>query len=418
MNPLRAPAEPDPRFEKSVQLFRRATAVIPGGIYGSKSPGFVVPGSYPYFFDRGHGCRLYDVDGNEFIDYMCGYGSQILGYGYEPVLKAGYARLADGDLLTSASPVMVELAETLTQRIDRADWAVFTKNGTDATTLAVSLARVATDKPVILMARGAYHGAANWCSSNEYPVLEDRKHVVEFTYNDTRELSALFATHAGRIAAVIVTPYHHPTFGASRMPDPQWYPAIHRLCDAERALLIMDDIRANFRINAAGSHVEFGASPDLICMGKSIANGSPLGVLLGTESLKKIAASFFISGTFWTAGGPMAMALACLEAMDQHNVLQHLRAMGSLLGDGLVESARESGFAVTVSGPPTIPFMTFDEDPDLFMNQTFCAAMSLRGIYLHPHHNWFISYAHKEPDIRQTLEMARTTFREMAARLG
>ena len=84
MSRLRAPSEPDPRFAKSVEWFRRAEAVIPGGVYGSKSPGFVVPGSFPYYFERGEGCRLYDVDGNEFIDYMCGYGSQILGYGYDP----------------------------------------------------------------------------------------------------------------------------------------------------------------------------------------------------------------------------------------------------------------------------------------------------------------------------------------------
>ena len=129
MSRLRAPAEPDPRFQKSVEWFRRAEAVIPGGIYGSKSPGFVVPGSFPYYFDRGEGCRLYDVDGNEFIDYMCGYGSQILGYGYEPVLKAGFDRMTRGDMLTSPSPVMVELAEKVVGRIRDMEWAVFTKNG-------------------------------------------------------------------------------------------------------------------------------------------------------------------------------------------------------------------------------------------------------------------------------------------------
>ncbi|MFW5688358.1 MAG: glutamate-1-semialdehyde 2,1-aminomutase, partial [Spirochaetota bacterium] len=112
-----APSQPDPRYQTSVNLFRRATKVIPGGIYGTKSPGFIVPGSYPYYFERGDGCRLWDVDGNEFIDYLCGYGSQILGYGYRPVLEAGFDRLTKGDLLTSPSPIMVELAEELVERI-------------------------------------------------------------------------------------------------------------------------------------------------------------------------------------------------------------------------------------------------------------------------------------------------------------
>ena len=112
---------------------------------------------------------------------------------------------------------MVELAERLVQRIDRADWAVFSKNGTDATTLAVSLARVATDKPVILMARGAYHGAANWCSSNEYTILDERQHVIEFEYNDVSGLRGLFGKYAGQIASVIVTPYHHATYASPRL---------------------------------------------------------------------------------------------------------------------------------------------------------------------------------------------------------
>jgi glutamate-1-semialdehyde 2,1-aminomutase len=415
MSQYRAPAEPDSRFVKSVEWFRRAEKVIPGGIYGSKSPGFVVPGSFPYYFDRGEGCRLYDVDGNEFIDYMCGYGSQILGYGYEPVLRAGFERLTKGDLLTSPSPVMVELAERLVGRIRDMEWAVFAKNGTDATTLAVSIARVATNKRIILMAKGAYHGAANWCSSNEYPVLDDRKDVVEFTYNDIAGLEALFEKYAGQIATVILTPYHHPAFAASQMPLPDFYPTVHRLARSEGALLIMDDIRANFRLHDEGSHVAFGAEPDLICMGKSIANGSPLGVLMGRPELKKTAASFFITGTFWTSGAPMSMAMACLDEMDRNNVLEHVQKMGLLLGDGLTMLAKEAGFAVTVSGPPAIPFMTFDDDPDLFTGQAFCARMARRGIYLHPHHNWFISYAHKEKDIQQTLDAARNVFTEMAA---
>jgi glutamate-1-semialdehyde 2,1-aminomutase len=411
MTQFRAPAEPDIRFKKSVEWFRRATAVIPGGIYGTKSPGFVVPGSYPYYFDRGEGCRLYDVDGNEFIDYMCGYGSQILGYGYRPVLEAGFSRLSNGDLLTSPSPVMVELAEILVHKINGMDWAVFGKNGTDATTLAVTLARVETDKPVLLMARGSYHGAANWSSSNEYPVLDDRRHVVEFTYNDIEGLEHLFARHAGRIAALILTPYHHPAFAASQMPDPEFYPAVHRLCEDEGALLIMDDIRANFRVHEEGSHVYFGARPDLVCMGKSIANGSPLGVLLGSAKLKKAATSFFITGTFWTSGAPMDMAKACMAELERLDVLSHVNSMGALLGDGLRSAASEHGFPVTISGVPAIPFMTFDEDPDLFLSQAFCSRMT----YLHPHHNWFISYAHKTSDIEQTVDAAREVFAELSS---
>ena len=413
----KAPSDYDPRFSRSLELFRRAERVIPGGIYGTKSPGFVIPGSFPYYFDRGEGCRLYDVDGNEFIDYLCGYGSMILGYGSEPIVAAGEARLRDGDLLTGPQPVMVDLAEMLVDRIDGMEWAVFAKNGTDATTLAVSIARVATEKPIVMIASHAYHGAANWCSSNEYPILRDRDEVVEFEYNDVDMVRRLFSRHAGRIAAVVVTPYHHPAFAPSVMPAPGWYDALHELCRSERSLLIMDDIRANFRLNRAGSHVEFGAHPDLICMGKSIANGSPLGVLLGSKAMKSTAASFFITGTFWTASAPMTMAVRTLEEMDRVDVIAHTRRVGELLCAGLTAAASESGFSITMSGPPSMPFMTFDEDPDLTLNQAFCALMARRGVYLHPHHNWFLSYAHRESDIETTVDRARVAFRALAAEL-
>ena len=161
----------------SSELYARARKVMPGGV-NSPVRAFNAVGGEPLFIKSGKGCRVTDVDGNEFIDFMCGFGSQILGYGYESVLKAGIDRMTDGDLLTTPSPVMVELAERVVARIRGMEWTVFTKNGTDATTLAVTLARIETDKPVILMATGAYHGAANWCSSNEYPILDDRRDIV------------------------------------------------------------------------------------------------------------------------------------------------------------------------------------------------------------------------------------------------
>ena len=194
------------KFNSSVELFKRAVEVIPGGIYGSKAPGFVIPGSYPYYFNKGKGCRLWDADGNEYIDFLCGYGSQILGYGYDEVDDSAVKAMREGDLLNGPQPSMVELAETLTNQIEGMDWAVFAKNGTDTTSLAVSMARVHTGKKKIIMARGAYHGAANWCSTNVFPELTDREDVLTFTYNNLEELNELFSRYRGEIAAIILTP--------------------------------------------------------------------------------------------------------------------------------------------------------------------------------------------------------------------
>ena len=250
------------RHAKSLALFERAARVIPGGIYGSKNPGAMVPGAYPYYLERGEGCRTWDVDGNEAVD--------------GPAL----ARIAAGDLLPQPAPVMVDLAERLVPLVEGAAWALFTKNGTDATSLALGLARVRTEKPLVVAASGAYHGAANWTSLNSFPALrKEREDLRYFPWNDLAALEAIFREERGRIAAIILTPYHHATFAPQVMPDPGLYALVRRLCDEEGALFVMDDIRANFRLHPLGSHVRFGAEPDLWTMGKALANGHPISAL-------------------------------------------------------------------------------------------------------------------------------------------
>jgi len=401
------------RYRISQSLYERAADVIPGGIYGSKSPGFTVPGRFPYYFREGSGCRITDADGNEYIDYLCGFGSMILGFGNPAVDDPAIAQLRRGDLLNQPGPQMVELAERLKGLVHGMDWSVFTKNGTDATTLAVSLSRVKTGKPYILTARGAYHGSANWCSSNDYPVLRDKDEIRSFEYGNAAELEELFRELEGRIAAVILTPYHHATWADQVMPPEGWHQTVRRLCDSEDALFIMDDIRANFRLSINGSHTVMDADPDMVAMGKSLANGYPIGVLMGTDELKKTASGFFITGTFWTSTVPYVAALAALDEMEKLDVVSHVNAMGKRLKEGLTAAAADNGYTVSCTGPDAIPFMTFADDKDLWHNQEFSARMAARGVYMHPHHNWFLSYAHKEPDIDETLDIAREAFREV-----
>jgi len=401
------------RYKKSQSLFERAVKVIPGGIYGSKSPGFSVPGQFPYFFTEGEGCRIKDADGNSYIDYLCGFGSMILGFGIPVVDDPAIEQLRKGDLLNSPSPVFVELAEKLCTLIDGMSWNVFAKNGTDATTLAVTLARVHTGKRRILMAKGAYHGSSNWCSTNQFPVLDDRDYVHTFPYGDEEALKELFHTYQDEIACVILTPYHHPTYVDQILPGKSWYPLVESLCDSENALFIMDDIRANFRLSLHGSHSYFGAHPHLVTMGKSLANGYPIAALMGTPELKNSAGSLFITGTFWTSAVPMVAAIHCLEAMENWSVQSHIMEMGQMLKNGLERAAEKEGFKVNLSGPDSIPYMTFPSDPDMYHNQRFSASMAKKGIYLHPHHNWFLSYAHKKEDIEETIEKARESFREL-----
>jgi glutamate-1-semialdehyde 2,1-aminomutase len=417
MSGKRIDGSPSPRFAVSMAYFERAAKVIPGGIYGSKSPGFLVPGHFPYYLSRAQGSRIYDADGNEFIDYLCGYGSQIVGYGNPAVDGQALEQARRGDLLNQPHPAMVELAERLVGLVEDMDWAVFVKNGTDATTLATSIARADTGKQVIVAAEGAYHGAANWCSTNVFPVFmqAEQRDVRFFPYNDVQALEALFAANKGHVACVILTPYHHPTYRPQQLPTPEFTAAAERLCRAEGAYLIVDDIRANFRLDMRGSHRFFGIHPDMVTMGKALANGYPISVLLGTDGLRKTASSFFITGTYWMSAVPMIAALATLGEMERLGGTARLAELGRTLKEGLESLGKEAGFRARVSGPLAIPYLTFDEDSDLYLNQRFCAAMADRGVFMHPHHNWFISLAHTEEDIARTLEAAQGAFRELGS---
>jgi glutamate-1-semialdehyde 2,1-aminomutase len=199
------------------------------------------------------------------------------------------------------------------------------------------------------------------------------------------------------------------------MPDPALYETARRLCDEEGALLVMDDIRANFRLHPRGSHVRFGAKPDLWCMGKALANGYPVSALLGTEALRGTANSFFITGTYWMSAVPMVAAMATLDEMERLGGVPRLETLGALFKEGIESAGREAGFGARVSGPPAIPFITFDEDPDLYLNPRFGSAMARRGVFIHPHHNGFISLAHGEDDIAITIARAREAFAAMRA---
>src|ERR1700683_1802704 len=165
-------------------LRERAEAVIPNGMYGHQSVR-ALPDNYPQFFARARGARLWDADGNEYLDFMCGYGPNLLGYAHPKIDAAAAKQQQLGDAMTGPAPVMVELAEKFVAMIGHADWAIFCKNGTDATTMAMMAARALTRKRKILVATKAYHGAAPWC--NPFPsgtVPEERVHILHYEYNN------------------------------------------------------------------------------------------------------------------------------------------------------------------------------------------------------------------------------------------
>ncbi|MBU2548436.1 MAG: aminotransferase class III-fold pyridoxal phosphate-dependent enzyme [Proteobacteria bacterium] len=400
-------------------LFERARKVVPGGIPGHQNPMLLVPGQSPCFIERAEGCRFRDVDGNEYIDYMCAYGPMILGYNHPKVEAAVRAQMAKGNLFNLPSPLWVDLAERMVDLIPTADWAVFGKNGSDAVNYAVVVARAHTGRKTIIMAEGAYHGIGSWCTPSTAGIIpEDRAAVLRFEYNDAAGLKALLDTRGDDAAAVVITPFRHEMFHDQEMAHEAFLDVLRGACRDEGPLLIIDDVRAGFRLHMGGSAEYLGLKPHLSCFSKAMGNGYPISSCVGVEALRESAGQVFFTGSFFTSAVPLAASLATIEEMLKTRALEHIFRVGDQLRQGLLNQAREVGMAINLTGPATIPFMTFAGDDDFARITTFCARAYQEGVFFHPYHNWFVSAAHTEADIEETLVKTKKAFEETAEIFG
>lgn len=408
---------PNPIRTNDKALRARAERVVPSGMWGHLHAA-KLPGAYPQFFERGEGCRIWDIDGNEYIDFMCSWGPNLLGHRNPEVEAAAERQRLMGDCLNGPGAVMVELAELLVDTVGHADWALFQKNGTDATTTCVTIARAATRRRKVLAARGAYHGAVPWCSPSLVGVTaEDRAHLIYYTFNDVESLEAAAAEAGDDLAAIIVSAFRHDFGFDQELPTVEFARAARRLADAGEAALILDEVRAGFRLHAAGSWEPLGVRPDLSAWSKAIANGRALAAVTGCDRLRKAASEIYATGSFWAGAVPMAAAVATLQIVRRDDVPARIARLGGLLRDGLETRARQFGLSIRQTGPAQMPTVLFDDDPDYAKGFAFCDAALVHGVYFHPKHNMFLCAAHTEADIEQALAAAEHGF-EAAARLG
>ena len=406
------------RFEKSKELFKKASRLIPCGIYGHFSPApLVPPEDYPFYAEKAAGSRFFDVDGNEFVDYMCAYGPMVLGYCNEAVDRAAAAEYRKGSCMSAAPPVMVALAEKLVDTVSMADWAFFAKNGNDVTTYAVMTARKATGRKKIILIKGGYHGVAPWTQTYGHHgiIEEDGEHFIRIPWNDIAALETTISRYPDEIAGFMATPYHHPTFVDNEMPADGYWQAVERLCRKNGIVLIVDDIRCGFRLDIRGSHEYFGFTPDLVCFCKAIANGYPISTLVGTGALKNDAAKVFYTGSYWFQAAPMAAALATIEEMERIDAVGIMLDCGKKLQDGLIDTARRHGYNLKVTGHPAMPYLRLTDDPSLMLHQKWCGECTKRGAFFTSHHNWFVSAAHTKEDLDLTLEIADAAFQAVKA---
>ncbi len=391
----------------------RAGEVIPGGMWGHMNTR-LLGAAYPQFFARSEGCRLWDVDGNEYVDLMCSWGPMVLGYHHPGVDEAYQRQLAKGDVMNGPGEVLVELAELLVSTVAHADWAMLQKNGSDATTACLTIARAATGKRKILVARGSYHGALPWCTPNPLGTTsEDRAHLLTFDYNDVASLEQAAEQAGDDLAAIIVTAFRHDNARDQELPAQAFATRARELCDAAGAALVLDDVRAGFRIDLGGSWEPLGVRPDLSAFSKAIANGYPLAAITGADRFREAASKTFVTGSFWYGAAAMAAAIATIKTLRDTNAIARMEAMGQRLRDGLDEASGRHGFALRQTGPVQMPMVLFEDDADFAKADAFCSGALRGGAYFHPKHNMFLSSAHGEADIDRVLEAADGAFRQM-----
>jgi glutamate-1-semialdehyde 2,1-aminomutase len=401
-----------------VELTRRAAKVVPGGMYGHQAIRNM-SSAYPQFFAAGEGALITDVDGNEYVDLMCSWGPVVLGHRDPVVTQAVRTQMEMGDCLDGPGPVLVDLAETLVDVVSDADWVLFGKNGTDATTACLTIARAHTSRSVILVARGIYHGAAPWCTPVPAGTLaSDRAAMGYFDYNDQDDFDRAVEAAGSDLAGVMLTPFRHVEGEDQDLVDVEFARHVRRRCDERDALLIIDDVRCGFRLAHGGSWESIGVRTDLSAWSKAIANGYPLAAVTGQEALRDAASAVFLTGSFWMNSTPMAAALATIRRLGDIDGVSLMRRAGARLRAGILAQAADNGLTIAYTGPDVMPYVTFSGDVDR-ERMTYFAETALRsGVYLHPKHNWFMSCAMDDAVIDRALRGTEVAFAEVRKRFG
>lgn len=405
------------KYDKNKEYFKRAEKVVPSGVYGHLGPAegcFIPVSAFPTFAEKAQGAYFWDVDGNRFIDYMCAYGPNVLGYGDKDVNNAAFEQAKIADCTTAPSTKMIELAELLVDTVASADWAFFAKNGGDTTTLAIMTARAHTGRKKLIFASGFYHGVTPWTQKLGYPGIleEDVANNLYIPWNDYEAFEKMVEENEGQIAAYIATPYMHGNFRDNELPVDGYWQKVRKLCDEKGILLIIDDVRCGFRLDLAGSDHYYGFEADLICFCKALANGWSVSALCGKEEFKGTVSGITFTGSYWLSAVPFAAAIACIKKMKKLNLPEKLRKDGLMLTDGLRDAATNNGFNLVVTGEPALFYLRVDDkDGNLMIHQEWVAECVKRGVYFTNHHNHFMNAAMTEQDIKLTIEIADEAFK-------
>jgi len=332
-------------FAASDVLFERASRTVPlASQTFSKSHQQWVRGATPLFLERGHGARVWDVDGNAYVDFVLGLMPVVLGHCDPDVDGAILEQLGKGIAFSLPTRLEAELAERLRRLVPCAEMARFGKNGSDATTAAIRLARAATGRPKVALA--GYHGWHDWYIGTTTRNLGVPEAVLglsaKFAFNDADSLEALLRAEPDAYAAIILEP------AGTADPAPGFLARVRELADRYGAVLVFDEIVTGFRINMGGAQAEFGVVPDLACFGKAMSNGMPVAAVVGRRALMARMEDIFFSGT--NGGEALSLAAACatIDKLEREGAVGRMRAHGGALAARAREILARRGFGGVV----------------------------------------------------------------------
>ena len=413
---------------KGQQLYRRARQIIPGGTQLlSKRPEMFLPDQWPSYYARAEGIRVWDLDGNQYLDFThFGVGSCVLGYSDPDVNNAVRNAIESGVMSTLNCSEEVELAELLLELHPWAEMVRFSRAGGEALAIAVRIARATTDREKIAFC--GYHGWHDWYLSAN---LADEKALdghllagltpagvprglrgtlLPFHFNDTAEFRRIIADHGTELAAVVMEP------ARDSLPDPEFIQTIRAETQRCGALLIFDEVTSGWRLNTGGIHLTLGIQPDIATFAKAMGNGYAISAIIGTRAAMDSAQKSFISSTNWTERiGPVA-ALATIRKHRDLSVAKHLVQVGADVRRGWRQAAHEAGLRINLGGIEPLSHFSFDCADPVGAMTLFIQGMLDRG-YL-ASGSFYSSFAHQPEDVHGYVEAVRVTFHDVARALS
>jgi len=399
-------------FSKSRALRPKAHHLIPGGAHTYAKGDDQYPEQAPAFIAHGKGCHVWDVDGNEFIEYGMGLRAVTLGHAFEPVVEAAYQQMQQGINFNRPAAIEVDLAEVMLNIVDGADMVKFAKNGSDVTTAAIKLARAYTGRDVVAICGDQpffstddwFIGSTDMNAGIPQAVIDM---TLKFRYNDLASLRELFDRHPGRIACVLMEAE------AATPPDPGYLQAVKALCEARGAILIFDEMITGFRWHLGGAQRFHGVVPHLSTFGKAMGNGFAISALAGNREIMRLGGLdhdkervFLLSTTHGAETHALAASLETIRIYREQDVIEYLWRQGERLRTGVDQAIARHGISAhfeVIGRPCNLIYRTTDQtgQPSQAFRALFLQEL-IRGGILAP--SFVVSFSHSDDDIDRTVD--------------